>query len=484
MKLKWLASVSLLLTLSGCLIGEPNRREFATDSSILRGRYTGTIDTRFASNTVALSADNAVLAMGAGDGRAAVQLWDTATQTPIKSLGALNETDGYVRDVAIDADGGVVASLLENRVQLWDSRTGTLRFALNTANTLGGCPYTCVTRFDLSSDGRYVAVGGDEAQRAALFDARTGAQLNLFELPSTSLETLAFSADGTRLAALTTDPLESDAPYTFHVRVWNPLSGKAIFSTSGKAALRPHLALSADGKWLAFAEGRTVRVLGVDTSQEAAAFELPPGFSSLALSPDGGRLGLTTFAYDENVRPATVIFDTATRTRVAELNGVGLMNWSQDGTFALAYGNLERGEGPRLLKAGDFSEVGSFVNGKLYEVVLEALPSYVDDQHYTVAGTLELGGGVPIAFTGQVKGNESQRYLAPQARLPYPAELTLKLQGNPWTLHGFQEWRDPDGNFPHSEHDWTGYIVNTSLSPSSGYASDGTLTLDRDAGSR
>lgn len=478
-----LLAFGLSLALSGCLIGEPNRLEFVTDSRILRGRYTGTVDTRYASNTVALSADNAVLAMGAGDGRAVVQLWDAATQTLIKSMGTLNELNFFVDDVALSADGSVVASLFSNRVQLWDSRTGTQRLTLNTAKILGDCPYYCVTRFDLSSDGRYVAVGGDETQRAALFDAETGAHLSLFDLPSDWLETLAFSADGTRLAALTTDPLESASPYTFHARVWDPSSGKAVFSHSGKAALSPQLALSADGKRLAFVEGNAVRVLEVDSAREVATFELPRDFSSLALSPDGRRLGLTTFTYGETVRPATVIFDTATQTRVTGLDGVGLMGWSQDGTLALAYGDLDKGEGPTLLNAVTFDRIGSFINGQLHEGVLEATPSYIDDQHYAVSGTLELDGGVPIAFTGQVKGNESQRYLAPQARLPYPAELTLKLEEKSWTLHGFQEWKNPEGGYQ-QEHDWTGYIVDTSRPLSSGYATDGTLTLDRADGLR
>lgn len=124
--------LGLFLVLSGCRIGEPNRLEFTTDARILRGRYTGTVDTRYASNTVALSADNTVLAMGQGDGRAVVQLWDTATQTPVKSMGTLSDLDSFVADVALSADGGVVASLFGNRVQLWHSLTGTRRLTLNT----------------------------------------------------------------------------------------------------------------------------------------------------------------------------------------------------------------------------------------------------------------------------------------------------------------------------------------------------------------
>lgn len=481
MNLKWLIVVlSLSSALSGCLIGEPNKLEFDTDPRILRGRYTGTVDTRHASNTVALSADNSVLAMGMGDRHAVVQLWDAATQTPLKSLGVITEADGYVSDVSIGADG-VVAALLESRVQLWGP-TGE-PFTLDTAEVLGDCPYSCVTRFDLSSDGRYVAVGGTEAQRAALFDIQSGALLKSFELPSAFLETLVFSADGTRLAALTTDPLEADAPLTFHVRVWNPLSGEAVFSSSGEAALTPQLALSTNGERVAFVEGHTVRVLAVNTAQEVNVFELPQNFTGLALNPDGSQLSLTTFTHSETVQVATLIFDTTTRTRVAELDGVSLMGWSQDGTLAFAYG-MEEGEGPALLNTATFDEVGSFVNGKLHGVVLEAIPSYVDPQRYTVSGTLELDGGSPVAFTGEVKGNESQRYLTPQARLPNPAELTLKLQGNPWTLHGFQGWRDPDGGLQQQEHDWTGYISDTSQPSTPLYGFDGTLTLDRADGSR
>lgn len=311
----------------------------------------------------------------------------------------------------------------------------------------------------------------------ALFDARTGAHLRRFDLPSDWLEALTFSADGTRLAALSTDPLEYDSPYTFHVRVWNPLEGETVFSYSGKTAT-PHLALSSDGRKLAFVNGQQVQVIDIDTKQEVAAFPLPKDFSNLALDRNGSRLALITFADGETARPATLIFDTATRARVAELGEIGLMSWSQDGTFALAYGNLERGQGPMLLDASDFSEVGGFINGKLHHVVLEATPSYIDDTHYAVSGTLELDEDTPIAFTGQVKGSEAQRYLTPQARLPSPAELTLKLQGHPWTLQGFQEWENPEYD-RRQVHDWEGYVIDTTRPPSPSYATDGRLTLDR-----
>ncbi len=106
-----------LLGLSGCLIGDPEPLDFAADPRILRGSYRGTVDTRVSSGTVALSADSRLLAMGAGDGRAVVQLWDAEMQAVVKGLGRLRE-DAYVSDVAISADGARVANLYLDRVQL------------------------------------------------------------------------------------------------------------------------------------------------------------------------------------------------------------------------------------------------------------------------------------------------------------------------------------------------------------------------------
>ncbi len=491
MKLTWLLVFGLLSVLPGCRIGEPNRLEFSADPRILRGRYSGTVDTRYASGVVALSADNTVLAMGAGNRRAVVQLWDVATQTPVKSLGTLSEAAPYTDDVAITADGSVVGSVSGNRVQLWNTQTGA-QLTLDTEMVSDDCANFCAVKFDLSSGGRLVAAGD---KRITLFDAQTGAQLRALESPGASLETLVFSADGTRLAAFSTDLLESDAPFTFHVRVWNPLSGEIIFSHSGTAALTPRLALSADGKRLAFAEGSMVRVVEVDSGQnvaliEAPSVEVPWNFSALTLNPDGSQLSVTIYR-DNETTPApatttTILFDTDTEARVAELKDVYLGEWSQDGTRVLAYDNLETEEGPALLDAATFETLGRFVNGELYEVSLEATPSYVDAQHYTVSGTLTLNGGPPVAFTGQVKGNEAQRYLnlSPQARLPYPAELTLELEDNPLTLYGRQEWRSPDGSFGNQQdHAWTGYVLDTSQ-PAPLYGEDGTLTLDRADGSQ
>ena len=481
MKLKGLlVAFCLSAVLSGCRIGEPNRLEFATDSRILRGHYTGMIDTRYASNTVALSADNAVLAMGGGDGRAVVQLWSTATQTPVESLGTVSETAWLVRDVAITADGSIVGSLLENRVQLWNTQTGAQR-TLDTGAVAEDCGF-CYVQFDLSSDGRYAAVGG---KYIALFDAQTGTPLRSFEFPGESLETLAFSADGTRLAALAADSPEGDAP-KFRVRVWDTVTGGDVFvgSSSAGEAWPPQLALSADGQRLALTSGSAVRIFDFDAQQLIGTLELPQDFGGLALNPDGSQLSVATYGYGEATPATTTIFSTDTGTRVAELKGVYLGEWSQDGTLILTYGDLEKHEGPALLDAVTFEKMGEFSNGKLYEVALEATPNYVDVQHYTVDGTLTLDGGAPIIFTGQVKGNESQRYLAPQARLPQPAELTLELQNNPWTLHGWQPWRSPDGTFGvQQDHAWTGYVTDTSQ-PMTGYSSGGTLTLDRVDGSR
>ena len=481
MRFKWLSvAFCLSAVLSGCRIGEPNRLAFATDSRIFRGHYSGAVDTRFASNVTALSADNAVLAMGGGDGRAVVQLWSTATQTPVKSLGTVSETAWFVRDVAITADGSMVGSLLENRVQLWNTQTGVQR-TLDTGAVSENCRF-CYVQFDLSSDGRYAAVGG---KYIALFDAQTGTPLRSFEFPGESLETLIFSADGTRLAALAAGSSEGDTP-KFRVRVWDTVTGGGVFmgSSSAGEAWPLQLALSADGKRLALTSGDAVRIFDFGTQQLISTLELPQDFGGLALNPDGSQLSVATFGYGEAAPTTTTIFAANTGARLAELKGVYLGEWSQDGTLILAYGDLEKHEGPALLDAVTFEKVGEFVNGKLHQVTLEATPNYVDVQHYTVDGTLTLDGGPSITFTGQVKGNESQRYLAPQARLPYPAELTLELQGNPWTLHGWQPWRSPDGTFGvQQDHAWTGYVMDTSQ-PMTSYSGDGTLTLDPIDGSR
>lgn len=76
-----------LLGLAGCLIGSPEALDFANDPRILRGSYRGVVDARTSSATIALSADSRLLAMSAGDGLAAVQLWDVQTQTAVKGLG-------------------------------------------------------------------------------------------------------------------------------------------------------------------------------------------------------------------------------------------------------------------------------------------------------------------------------------------------------------------------------------------------------------
>ncbi|WMT56107.1 WD40 repeat domain-containing protein [Truepera radiovictrix] len=451
-----------LLGLAGCLIGSPEALDFANDPRILRGSYRGVVDARTSSATIALSADSRLLAMSAGDGLAAVQLWDVQTQTAVKGLGRLPDEAFFsgAADVAISADGARVANLFLDRVQLWDTVTGTERYRLDAGPALGPCSYACLQRLELSARADLLAVAGGDRPRVALYEGEAGALLSVLEAPGSTVEELAMSPGGERLAVLTSDYTDANDNQPFYLQVWSPLDASApgaahlAFTGSSRWPQRLALALSADGSTLAFTGDAKVRVIDLQTRAETV-LPLPHDTQSLALSPGGEQLAVGHFR--PNGRAALKVYEVASGRMLADHDGPASVRWSDDGRFLLVVGAAEPADAgaphnqipedsgaPKLLRADDLATVGHFENGELHRLELEATPTYVTAQHYRVAGTVRVDGGAGAPFSGTVRGSEAQRYLAPRARLPNPAELTLELAGYPWVLHGFQDWEQDE----------------------------------------
>ena len=447
-----------MLLLTSCFHHDPTPIQFATDPHILRGRYEGVIDTRYATAQLALTADGQTLAMGGGDGIARVQLWDTQTQTVVRSLGRLNGGD-FVDDVAITADGSRVASAVGGNAQIWEVATGKVVQTLRTGGQLA-----------LTPDGSYLASATYGDARVVVREVATGRE-QIFTAPGDTTEQLTFSADGTLLAALFYDTASAvGRSHPFSVHIWQVPSGaevlalESVVTDTESSFFYPLIAFSADGHSLAYTENNQIRVHDIEKDRRTATLPLPDAPSGIALSPDGLQLaagGLwTPRAY------SVKIFSVTSQMLDHELKHVNSAEWSQDGRFMLALtmndSEVEGQSGPdglitsKLLRTGDFAQVGTFVNGKLHQVVLEATPEYVGEQSYGVTGTLQLGDDAPIPFEGTVDGGESQRYLTPQHSLPEPAEFVLNLRDHPWSLRASQD------NFSEVQDTaWRGYIEDS-----------------------
>lgn len=448
-----------LLLLTSCSRHDPVPVDFATDPRILRGRYEGVIDTRYATTQLALSADAQTLAMGGGDGIARVQLWDTQTQTVTKTLGRLG-ADDFAPDVAITADGSRVASSVGGSTQIWEVATGAVQTLAR-----GG-------QLALTADGTYLAIGSYEAE-VVLLEVASGRE-QVLTTPGDTLEPPIFSGDGARLAVLSYGvATEVGGASRFSVRVWQVASGAEVLALEGAVTdtgsgyVYPLMAFSADGRSLAFLEGNRVRVHDVEKNQLITTLPLPDVPSGIALSPDGSRLAVG--GYWTGGVSSVKIFEVASGTLHHELEHGSSAAWSLDGKSMLMLARTAAaddvldgdysGSGdlpiPVLVRTEDYSRVGTYVNGELYRAVLEATPEYLDGRTYGVSGTLQLGEDAPIPFEGMVDGKESQRYLAPQHSLPEPAAFVLKLRDHPWTLYASQY--DDFSENP----TWQGYVEDS-----------------------
>ncbi|NLE79154.1 MAG: hypothetical protein GX610_06135 [Rhodococcus sp.] len=99
-----------------------------------------------------------------------------------------------------------------------------------------------------------------------------------------------------------------------------------------------------------------------------------------------------------------------------------------------------------------------FAIGQLYALELESTAEYIDEHRYGVSGTISIDGSAPIDFSGMVSGQEAQRYLRPQARLPSPAHLEIDLHDHPWRIDAHQPYSLDHGN-PLEPGSWQGNMT-------------------------
>jgi WD40 repeat protein/serine/threonine protein kinase len=230
-------------------------------------------------------------------------LWDVATEQ------VLHFCDGHgdsINALCYSPDGKHFATASDDRtVRVWNSDTGLEVFTLSGHSTQ-------VLSVVYSPDGKLIASAGYTPLKGGevrLWDARTGKELRV--LSTALVSTLAFSADGKRLAGGATNP--------FRLIVWDVATGQASITLDSFFPISA-TAFSPDGRWLVAAGGSIkegiIKLWDVNAGKEHPSIRTRTGrVGSVTFSPDGRRILAAT--WDRTLR----LFDPETGVEVLTMRG-------------------------------------------------------------------------------------------------------------------------------------------------------------------
>lgn len=242
-----------------------------------------------------------------------------------------------ITSVAIAAGGGRLASaggqslpFRPGVVTLWDLESGKKVSDLPAAGSL-------VWSVAFSPDGTRIAAGTYDKQ-ILVYDARSGEVVATLEGHGNWVTSVAFSPDGKVLASGSEDST---------VRLWDPVEGKELAKLEGHKATVRSLAFSPDGKTLATgSQDGTIKLWDVEKRAEVASLEgHEDGVFSIDFSPDG-RL-LASSSADRTIR----IWSLEDSREIRKLQGH--TNWVVSVAFSPAGNVVASGGYDRLIKLWD-----------------------------------------------------------------------------------------------------------------------------------
>ena len=253
---------------------------------------------KYAVRSVAFSPDGKRIAAGSGgDFRSPGELvvFDAETGKII----FVHASPSSVPGVAFSPDGGTVASVHQDgTIKLFHVPTGKLFQIEIRQNGVDAVAF--------SPDGKTLAAAGTDVR---LWDAATGKEIWSLKGDEKSIRRVAFSRDGSRLAASAAGDV---------IRIWETAGWKQIVVLEGHQNIVRSIAFSPDDKVLASAgNDRTVRLWDIASGKaKNVVMKHSDQVQSVAFSPDG-----KTLASSGGKSGEVTIWDVATGKELARLRG-------------------------------------------------------------------------------------------------------------------------------------------------------------------
>jgi WD40 repeat protein len=217
-------------------------------------------------SALAFNGDGSRLASAAED--KTINLWNTNDG---KRLGTLAGHTDRIPALAWHPDGKSLVSIgWDTTARIWDVTTQQPVMLLNSHAAQ-------VTALALSKDGSLLACA-DSDLNVHVWSFNDRKKLHVLKGPQAEVRCLAFSADGKRLA--------SDGDRMIHL--WDPRSGQAQAGSGPRSAAATSLALSPDGaRLITNGGGLAAKIWNVSTKQTIGPLSDAMVIHGLAYSPDG-----------------------------------------------------------------------------------------------------------------------------------------------------------------------------------------------------
>jgi eukaryotic-like serine/threonine-protein kinase len=265
--------------------------------------------------------------------------WNYLRRLCHNSLLTLN-CDNHVLDVAFSPDGQRLAAAVgrpdadgnssAGEVRVWDATSGSLGHTLRgNAHSVNGVAF--------SLDGHKLAAASDDGT-VIVWDAASGQRIRSLKAHTGSVRGVAFSTNGRQLASCGDDKT---------VAVWDYATGDELFRLPGHSDRVQAVAFDPTGRYLASASyDLSVKVWDLSSRSEVHTLKGHTNWAvNVAFSPDGSRLA--SAAYDRTVRLWDAVTGKEIRTLKGHVQTVNCVTFSPDGK------RLASGSGDQTVKVWD-----------------------------------------------------------------------------------------------------------------------------------